>query len=261
MGRQLVRVASDAGHTISGGSERPGCEVLGEDIGLLAGRPPLGRVTTAEISQAASGANVWIDFTAPQATLQALEQLPELGVQAAIIGTTGFSPQDEHILAQAASRLALVRSGNFSLGINLLEALIREAAYRLGPDWDIEVLETHHKHKMDAPSGTALMLGAAAAKGRGMPLKTLQAGPYHGPAAPRKPGQIGFAVRRSGGVIGEHEVTFASDEEYLSLSHTALDRCVFAKGAVRAAEWAAGQPPGLYTLSDVLGLTVRPGEA
>ncbi len=254
MGRQLVKLAQAAGHRISGGSEAPGSLHLGQDIGALAGVESLGIAAHAGIGEAARGADVWIDFTVPKATLAALDILPASGVGAIVIGTTGFSPAQEDAIAAAAERLAIVRAGNFSLGVNLLQALVRQAAARLGDEWDIEVLESHHRDKRDAPSGTALMLGEAAAEGRGRALGTLRTGPYDGPDARREAGRIGFAVRRSGGVIGEHEVSFASDMEIVSLSHTALDRAVFAQGAIRAAGWLEGQKPGLYGMNDVLGL-------
>ena len=238
MGRQLVGAALDAGLTVVGGSEAPSSEHLGEDIGVAA----------------AAKADVWIDFTRPAATLAALDSLKHTSVRAAIIGTTGFTDEEEAEIAQAAQSLAIVKAGNFSVGINLLQALTRMAAERLGPDWDIEILETHHRRKVDAPSGTALMVGEAAAAGRGKPLSDLRAGPYDGPDAKRRAGSIGFAVRRSGGVIGEHEVSFGSDMEILSLSHTAIDRAVFAHGALGAAAWAMRQDPGLYDMNDVLGL-------
>lgn len=254
MGRQLVKAAHEAGHVLSGGSEAPGSQRLGRDLGTLAGLEPLGTVAQAGMTEAGKGADVWIDFTVPSATLQALSALPALGVKAAIIGTTGFSPAEEVQIEQAAERLAIVKAGNYSLGVNLLQALVRQAASRLGEDWDIEVLETHHNRKLDAPSGTALMLGEAAAEGRGKPLNSLRTAPYDGPDAKREAGQIGFAVRRTGAVIGDHEVTFGSDMEIVSLRHTALDRAVFAHGAIKAAQWAATQPPGLYDMSDVLGI-------
>ena len=254
MGRQLAMAALTAGHTVSGGSEAPGAAALGSDIGRLAGVDPIGVVATSDVQEAASEAMAWLDFTIPQATMQALQALPTLGVRAAIIGTTGFSDAEEQQIATAADQLVIVKAGNFSLGVNLLEALVRQAAARLGEDWDIEIAETHHKHKIDAPSGTALMLGEAAAQGRGKALKDIRVAPYNGPDAKRTPGEIGFSVRRTGGVIGDHEVTLGSDMEILSLRHTALDRAVFAHGAIKATEWAVEQSPGLYDMSDVLGV-------
>lgn len=254
MGRHLIAAAVQAGHEISGGSEAPGAPFLGRDLGTLAGLEPLGVSAVEPVTEAAKGATVWIDFTIPSATLANLSPLPQLGVQGAVIGTTGFSDAQYAEIQAAAGSLAIVKAGNFSLGVNLLEALVKEAAARLGSDWDIEVLETHHKHKVDAPSGTALMLGEAAAQGRGVDLSAVKRGPYDGPDAKRGAGEIGFSVRRSGGVIGDHEVTFGSEMEIVSLRHTALDRAVFAHGAIKAAEWCAQQAPGLYDMSDVLGL-------
>lgn len=254
MGRQLAAAALDAGCTLSGASEAPGSPHLGKDVGALLDRQDIGVLTAGDPADAARGADVWIDFTAPQATLAALHTLKTAGVRAAVIGTTGFDGAQEGEIAEIAEELPIVKAGNFSLGVNLLCALTRRAAESLGKEWDIEVLETHHRRKVDAPSGTALMLGDAAARGRGADLKALRAGPYDGPDAKREKGTIGFAVRRSGGVIGEHEVTFGSDMEILSLAHTALDRAVFANGALAAARWAVRQSPGLYDMDDVLGL-------
>ena len=254
MGQQIAQAALAAGHEISGATEAPGSASLGKDIGAILERSGIGIAPVEDPVEAARGADVWVDFTAPKATLAALHVLKAQGVKAAIIGTTGFDGADEGDIAEVAEEIAIVKAGNFSLGVNLLCALTRRAAESLGEDWDIEVLETHHRRKVDAPSGTALMLGDAAAKGRGADLKALRAGPYDGPDAKREKGMIGFAVRRSGGVIGDHEVTFGSDMEILSLAHTALDRAVFANGALAAARWAVRQPPGLYDMDDVLGL-------
>lgn len=254
MGRQLVGAALKAGHAITGGSEAPGSEALGRDLGKLASMEPIGVAALADLQSAIDGADVWVDFTVPQATLSALVALSQSGARAAVIGTTGFTEAQEQDIRVASAELAIVKAGNFSLGVNLLEALVRQAAERLGDDWDIEILETHHRHKVDAPSGTALMLGGAAAAGRGKPLSDLRAAPYDGADAKRIPGEIGFSVRRTGDVIGDHEVTLGSEMEILSLRHTALDRAVFAYGAIKAAEWAATQPPGLYDMSDVLGV-------
>lgn len=254
MGRQLAAVAIDRGVRIAGGTEVAEANAYGEDIGLLAGRRAIGLKPVANPAQAAGHAAVWIDFTRPAATLAALDALAGTSVRAAVIGTTGFSAAEEADIAAAARHIAIVKAGNFSIGVNLLEALTRLAASRLGPDWDIEILETHHRMKADAPSGTALMLGDAAAAGRGAPLAGLRAAPYDGPEARRVTGAIGFSVRRAGGVIGEHEVTFGAEKELIRLSHTALDRSVFAEGALHAAQWAAARPPGLYNMNDVLGL-------
>ena len=254
MGRQLIKAAYAAGHQVVGGSEAPASPDIGADLGVLAGLERLGVAATDQITTATSGAGVWIDFTVPGATLSALSALKAAGVRAAVIGTTGFNETQESEIADAARDLAIVKAGNFSLGVNLLEALVKEAAARLGSDWDIEIAEAHHRYKVDAPSGTALMLGEAAAAGRGKPLKDIQSAPYDGPSAKREPGKIGFSVTRTGGVIGDHEVSFGSEMEIVSLRHTALDRAVFAHGAIKAAEWVAMQPSGLYDMSGVLGL-------
>ena len=229
MGRQLAAVAYRHRLAIAGGSEVAGAPELGSDIGTLAGLPPLGLTPQSDPVAAAAGADVWLDFTRPEATLAALDALKHTNVRAAIIGTTGFTDAEENEIARAAASL--------------------------GPDWDIEVLETHHNRKVDAPSGTALMLGEAAAEGRGKSLAELRAGPYDGRDAARAPGKIGFSVRRMGGVIGEHSVSFASDTEIVTLSHTSLDRAMFAEGAIKAAAWALNQSPGLYSMDDVLGLS------
>ncbi|MEM7492831.1 MAG: 4-hydroxy-tetrahydrodipicolinate reductase [Pseudomonadota bacterium] len=255
MGQQLIAAALDADHKLAGGSEAPGSVHIGKDLAQMIGREPVGVSIQAGITEVAKDADVWIDFTRPQTTLTALALAPNSGVKAFVIGTTGFNQQQEAEIAQAAERVAIIKAGNFSLGVNLLEALVKQAASKLGPDWDIEILETHHRRKVDAPSGTALMLGEAAALGRTADLETLRANPYDGPDVEREAGQIGFSVRRTGGVIGEHEVTFGTDMEVLTLAHTALDRAVFAHGAIKAAEWVARQGPGLYSMDDVLGLT------
>jgi 4-hydroxy-tetrahydrodipicolinate reductase len=205
-------------------------------------------------SAAAAYAEIWIDFTTPEATTAALDALGGSRVRAAIVGTTGLSAEQESRVAEHAKRIAIVRSGNFSLGVNLLAALVEQAASRLGAEWDIEILEAHHRRKVDAPSGTALMLGEAAARGRGKALKDLRLPPNDGVTGPRVDGGIGFASLRAGGIVGEHEVKLAAEREVLTLSHSALDRGLFADGALAAALWAANKPPGLYTMRHVLGL-------
>ena len=215
-----------------------------------------GSTTRGGVTASAAGANadVWIDFTTPDATVAALDALAAAKVTAAIIGTTGLSPEQEARVAWHAKRIAIVRSGNFSLGVNLLEALVEETASKLGVDWDIEIFEAHHRRKVDAPSGTALMLGEAAARGRGMTLNDARLTPNDGVTGPRREGGIGFASLRAGGIVGEHQVSFAAEREVLTLSHRALDRRLFADGALAAALWAAGKPAGLYSMRDVLGL-------
>ncbi|MGH1421389.1 MAG: 4-hydroxy-tetrahydrodipicolinate reductase [Hyphomonas sp.] len=255
MGRQLVTATLEAGLRVAGGTEAPGSDLLDKDIGHLAGGEALGLLPVTDPVSAASEADTWIDFTRPAVTLAALEALKHSRVNAVIIGTTGFSAAEEDQIKRVAETLPIVKAGNFSVGINLLQGLTRIAAKSLGgADWDIEVLETHHRRKVDAPSGTALMLGEAAAEGRGSDLEVLRTPPYDGPDAKRMSGAIGFSVRRSGGVIGDHDVTFGSDQELITLSHRALDRAVFAHGAIAAARWVSGREPGLYGMDDVLGL-------
>jgi 4-hydroxy-tetrahydrodipicolinate reductase len=254
MGRQLVSAGLAKGHKIIGGTEHSASPDLATDIGTLAGLAPIGRTPKQHPIEATRGAEVWIDFTAPNITLKALDGLDGSSVKSVIIGTTGFTAAQDAAIGAHADRFAIVKAGNFSLGIALLTRLTTLAAQTLGPDWDLEILETHHKHKVDAPSGTALMLGEAAATGRGNLLTDLRTDPYNGPEAKREAGTIGFSVRRAGGVIGEHDVTLSSDTEQITLAHKALDRRVFADGAIKAAEWASTQSPGLYTIHDVLGL-------
>jgi len=245
MGQALARCAGD-GFSVVGGSERPGAAGIGVDQG--------GWTLSDSAQKAAASADVWIDFTTPDATLAALELLKLTKVKAAVIGTTGLSAAQEQQVAEHAKRIAIVRDRNFSLGVNLMIGLVEQAAARLGVDWDIEITEGHHRRKVDAPSGTALMIGEAAARGRGAKLSDLRVPPHDGMTGPRKEGSLAFSVIRGGGIIGDHETAFISDEEVLSISHRALDRAIFAKGALTAAKWAAEQKPGLYAMRDVLGL-------
>ena len=255
MGRALARAASADGRlAVVGGSERRDSPALGADIGQLAGLPFSGIVTHESASAAAAKAAVWIDFTTPAATLEALEALTATKVRAAIVGTTGLNAEQDTAIATHAKRIAIVRSGNFSLGVNLLAALVQDAAARLGADWDIEISEAHHRRKVDAPSGTALLLGEAAAAGRNAPLQSLRLPPHDGVTGERCEGGIGFSVTRGGGEIGRHDVRFIAEREMLTLSHQAFDRAVFADGALAGALWAADKPPGLYSMRDVLGL-------
>jgi 4-hydroxy-tetrahydrodipicolinate reductase len=256
MGRALARAASESAQEVRivGASERTDSPALGMDVGTLAGGNAIGVAVVNDVRAAAAGADIWLDFTTPDATIAALDALAQTKVRAAILGTTGLAPEQEQHIAAHATRIATVRSGNFSLGVNLLAALVTQAAEKLGPEWDVEIGETHHHRKIDAPSGTALLLGEAAAKGRGKTLKELRLGPHEAVTGAREKGGIGFAVMRAGGVVGEHDVVFAAEREVLTLSHKALDRAVFADGALAAALWAADKPPGLYSMRDVLGL-------
>ncbi len=198
--------------------------------------------------------DVVIDFSTAEASVALAKQCAARGGPALVIGSTGFSPEQEAEIAAASEKIAIVRSGNFSLGVNILIGLVEHAALRLdAADWDIEITEAHHRRKVDAPSGTALMLGEAAAAGRDADLSALRTKPYDGVSGEREPGRIGFSSIRAGGIVGEHTVLFASDDEVISLSHSAIDRSLFAKGAVAAAAWVRTRKPGLYDMQDVLG--------
>ena len=198
--------------------------------------------------------DVVIDFSTAEASVALASACAERGGPALVIGSTGFTPEQDAALQAAAEKVAIVRSGNFSLGVNILIGLVEHAALRLDArDWDIEISEAHHRKKIDAPSGTALMLGEAAASGRGHDLSELRSAPYDGISEERKAGTIGFSSIRAGGLVGEHTVLFASDDEVLTLSHSAIDRSLFAKGAVAAAAWVRTRGPGLYDMQDVLG--------
>lgn len=204
-------------------------------------------------AQVFADADVVIDFTPPGATAEHAALAAKHG-KGIVVGTTGLSSADEAALNKAAEVVPVMQAGNYSLGVNLLMALVREAASKLGTDWDIDILEMHHRHKVDAPSGTALMLGEAAAAGRGKPLGEVRTPAREGLTGEREEGSIGFAALRGGSVIGEHEVIFASANERLVLSHKAENRGLFAAGAVKAAAWLAAQKPGRYSMKDVLGL-------
>ena len=199
------------------------------------------------------GADVFVDFSAPDALERNLDAALSEG-KPIVIGTTGLSPEHRRMIDEAAGRIAVLQSANMSLGVNLLAHLVREAAARLGPDWDIEIVEMHHRHKVDSPSGTALLLGEAAAAGRGVALETVAERGRDGITGPRKEGGIGFASLRGGSVAGEHQLVFAAEGERIELGHRAENRAIFARGAIEAALWLTGKPPGLYEMADVLGL-------
>lgn len=241
MGQAVARAAEGGrGLEIAARFDRPGAE--GEGI--------------VSADEALAACDVVIDFTTAAASADLASRCAERGGPALVIGSTGYSADELARVEAAAKRIAIVRSGNFSLGVNVLQGLVGQAAKLLGPeDWDIEVFEAHHSRKVDAPSGTALMLGEAAAKARGVVLKDVMEAAREGQTGPRKEGAIGFAVMRGGDIIGEHSVTFAAKEEIVTLSHSARDRGLFAKGALRAAQWVVGKPAGLYDMQDVLGFT------
>ncbi len=253
MGRALIKEAlSTPGVAIAGGFERPGHEAIGKDLGPLAGLDSLGVLVEPGAEKSIRRADALVDFTTPKASVENARLAAAAGVPH-IIGTTGFSPEEDAEISALAVKTAIVKSGNMSLGVNLLAALVREAAGKLGPDYDIEIVEAHHRAKIDAPSGTALMLARAAAQGRGIDLGANKIAARDGVIGERAKGAIGFAVIRGGGIVGDHEVMFAGPGEAITLSHRAIDRGLFAKGAVAAAKWAIGKPPGLYSMADVLG--------
>lgn len=259
MGKTLIKLISETeGVVLHAAVERAGSDVVGQDAGELAGVPKLGVTVTDDPLAAFVHADGVIDFTTPASTVE----FASLAAQARIvhvIGTTGCLPEHEEKIDAAARHARVVKSGNMSLGVNLLSVLIKQAARALdAAGWDIEVLEMHHKHKVDAPSGTALLLGEAAAEGRGISLADHSVRVRDGHTGPREEGSIGFATLRGGSVIGEHSVLFASEGEMVTLSHSATDRSLFARGALKAATWARDKKPGRYTMLDVLGLNSTP---
>jgi 4-hydroxy-tetrahydrodipicolinate reductase len=253
MGRMLVKtIAETPGVRLSAAIERAGAPALGQDAGLLAGVGATGVTISDDPAAALANADGAIDFSAPAATL-AIAALAARARIALVVGTTGLSEDDLKGLAAAARHAPVVRSGNMSLGVNLLARLTREAARALGQEFDIEIVEMHHRMKVDAPSGTALLLGEAAAEGRGLTLSEHSERGRDGVTGARRPGAIGFASLRGGTVVGDHSVIFAGDGERIVLSHHAEDRALFARGALKAALWARGRKPGLYSMADVLG--------
>jgi 4-hydroxy-tetrahydrodipicolinate reductase len=257
MGAANIRaVAASAGLVVHSAFDRPGSPAIGKDAGTLAGIEALGIVVTDDVATALAGAEAILDFTTPAASIELARRAAEAGL-VHILGTTGCSPEDEAAIRRAAltGKGRIVKSGNFSLGVNLLAGLVRKAAAALGDAFDIEILEMHHNRKVDAPSGTALMLGEAAAAGRNIGLAEHIIPARSGVTGPRPRGGIGFAALRGGSVVGDHTVILAGEAERIELTHRAESRTIFANGAVRAALWAAGQPAGLYSMADVLGFT------
>ena len=248
MGR-VVAAAVDA---------RPGLELAalfdraGSEGASVDGRTLVSR------DQALDSCDILVDFTVGSASAQLAELVGGRGRPGLVIGSTGLSDEDDAKVRAASAQVPIVKSGNFSLGVNVLVGLAAQAAALLpARDYDIEVFEAHHRRKIDAPSGTALMLGEAAAQGRRGALKELEVRARDGLTGPRREGAIGFSVSRGGGIVGEHSVIFAAEDEILTLSHSARDRSLFARGAVEAAAWLAGRPAGLYDMQDVLGFTPR----
>jgi 4-hydroxy-tetrahydrodipicolinate reductase len=255
MGRALISAVSQNPKTVLVGAlEREGADAIGVDAHTLIGETANQIEITADKDQALGNADVIIDFTAPAATLAYADYAAQKGI-AHIVGTTGMSVDDDAKLAGFAEKTTIMKSGNMSMGVIMLSVLVERAAKALAAqDWDIEVLEMHHKHKVDAPSGTALLLGEAAAAGREIDLADKSVRVRDGHTGAREEGSIGFATLRGGSVVGDHSVLFAGNGESITLSHRAEDRGIFARGAVNAAIWSVSQKPGLYSMRDVLGL-------
>jgi 4-hydroxy-tetrahydrodipicolinate reductase len=254
MGRMLVGLLAGGRRArLVACVEREGHPWVGQDVGLAMGGAPLGVMVTDDAVAAFSQAQGVVDFTAPAASVG----FAALAAQARavhVIGSTGFAEADLAKIAAAARHAVIVRAGNMSLGVNLLVGLTRKVAAALDAGWDIEVVEAHHRAKVDAPSGTALMLGEAAADGRGVGLAAAMVSGRHGHTDVRPHGSIGFSAIRGGDIVGEHDVIFAGDGERIVLRHVATDRAIFARGALAAVLWGQGRPPGEYTMVDVLGL-------
>ena len=257
MGHMLMRqVAETEGCALAGGFERDGAPEIGMDLGELAGLGTLGIDVGDDPEMAFAGADVVIDFTIPDASVANAARAAATGT-ALVIGTTGLDDDQAAALRSHAAGAPIVWAPNMSPAVTLLADLVQRAAAALDQDYDIEVLEMHHRHKIDAPSGTALALGRAAAAGRGVDLDTVADRGRDGQTGARRRGDIGFAVLRGGGVVGDHSVLFASPNEVIELSHRAGDRALFAAGAMTAAKWVVGRAPGLYGLRDVLGLSAQ----
>ncbi len=254
MGQMLVRaIAATEGCALAGGTEAPGGPALGKDLGELAGIGARGIVVGTDPAALFAQSDAVLDFTAPAATLRHAALAAERNV-VHVIGTTGLSAEQEATLREAGKKTRIVYAGNMSTGVTLLAAVTEKVASILGIDWDIEIVEMHHNKKVDAPSGTALLLGASAAKGRGVDLAEVSDRVRDGHTGARKPGHIGFAALRGGNVVGDHTVIFATENERIELTHKAAGREIYARGAVRAAMWASAKPPGVYSMRDVLGL-------
>lgn len=258
MGAAVIQAIADNPKVKLGAAmTAPSSPDLGQDAGVTAGVGKIGVTLSSDLKTGLNDCDVLIDFSAPKAAIDAALILSGTGharrCRAMVSGTTGFTAPEDEALERASSDIALLRAGNFSPGVTALSVLVELAAEKLGTGWDIEVLEMHHRHKVDAPSGTALLLGEAAAKGRGIALKDHQILSREGMTGARNEGDIGFATLRGGGVIGRHDVKLASEREMITLSHDAFDRSVFARGAVSAAIWLSEQKKGLYSMRDVLG--------
>lgn len=254
MGRMLIEAVQESpAARLAAAVERPGHDWIGRDLGEALGGSPMGVAVTDDQVEAIAGAQIVLDFTAPSASV-ATAGLAAQARAVHVIGTTGFAEDDLIKLDAAARHAILIRAGNMSLGVNLLTRLTRQVAAALGEDWDIEIVEAHHGQKVDAPSGTALMLGEAAADGRGISLAAVSDQGRSGQTGARAAGRIGFSSIRGGDIVGEHDVIFAAAGERVVLRHVATDRRIFARGALRAGLWGIGRGPGSYDMLDVLGI-------
>ncbi len=254
MGRMLGHVVDARnGAVIAAGSERPGSDLIGHDLGELLGLDHAGVTITDDAAVLLAASDVAINFTTPASTMHHAALAAETG-KGLVVGTTGLSAEEKAKLARAAETAPIVFAANMSLGVNLLLGVTRKVAAVLDEEFDIEIVEMHHRHKVDAPSGTALALAEAAAEGRGVDLDAVADRGRDGVTGPRERGVIGLAALRGGDVVGEHQVVFAADGERIEIGHRATDRGIFARGAVTAALWLNGREPGLYGMEDVLGL-------
>lgn len=253
MGQMLIReVLSNPEADLAGATEAPGSTALGQDPGTLVGETLTGLAISNDAEALFKAADAVIDFTAPKVTLHHAE-LAAANETALIVGTTGFEPDQQAALEAFGTKAFIFQAANFSIGVNLLLGLSQQVGALLGTEYDAEILEMHHKHKVDAPSGTALALGKAVAMGRGVDLDTVAKRTRDGITGARKAGDIGFATLRGGDVIGDHTVMFAADGERIELTHKASNRSIYSAGAVRAALWSASQEPGFYGMRDMLG--------
>jgi 4-hydroxy-tetrahydrodipicolinate reductase len=254
MGQMLIKTVLDSDKArLAGAVEREGHAWIGQDVGVAMGGAAVGVTVTDKPLEAFAQAQAVIDFTAPSATL-AFSKLAAQARAVHVIGTTGMTDEEIAALEPASHHAVIVRAGNMSLGVNLLTQLTKKVAAALDDDFDIEIIESHHHHKVDAPSGTALMLGEAAAEGRGVALNDVKDSGRDGITGARKKGDIGFTAIRGGDIVGEHDVLFAAAGERIVLRHMATDRAIFARGALKAALWGQDKKPGQYDMLDVLGL-------
>ncbi len=254
MGRQLVAACLERSDVCCHGAlERPDSSLLGLDIGPIIGEDPLGVTVVADLEAVVEDCEVLVDFTLPKATLRHVAACRAAG-KAIVIGTTGFSPEERQTVAAAAAAIPVVLAPNMSVGVNLCFGLLALAARTLGDEVDVEIVEAHHRHKIDAPSGTALAMGEVVAKATGRDLAQCAVYGRQGTTGERSQDTIGFATVRAGDIVGEHTVMFVAKGERIEITHRASSRTTFATGALRAAAWLAGQPAGLYDMQDVLGL-------